>query len=278
MMNIVFAIVIGIVLGTLAGKLYVANRRCNHLRDLANQAINQSKQAIENQKELQKAYEELATKLDNIKEVEIIDYNYESEELTDELIEDFGCVDNAQDYIECYAKVGNELKKAHSDLIRDVVKVLKAEGLINKHLTIELTDKPYVNHCQNIDINGQSYNRIIRVNYRLDSDFNSFIDGYIYKKFNIMMCSNPTTFALFTFLHEFGHYVDSTLEHEENYNEMNQELKRLIPKEVATEEAYEAIQIAYRQVPNEAFADKWAIDFMIKHFPEYIYEEDLSEC
>ena len=278
MMNIVFAIVIGIVLGTLAGKLYVANRRCNQLRDLANKAINQSKEAIENQKELQKAYEELATKLDNIMEVEIIDYNYESEELTDELIEDFGCVDNAQDYIECYAKVGNELKKAHSDLIRDVVEVLKAEGLINKHLTIELTDKPYVNHCQNIDINGQSYNRIIRVNYRLDSDFNSFIDGYIYKKFNIMMCSNPTTFALFTFLHEFGHYVDSTLEHEENYNEMNQELKRLIPKEVATEEAYEAIQIAYRQVPNEAFADKWAIDFMIKHFPEYIYEEDLSEC
>jgi hypothetical protein len=277
-MNIVFAIVIGIVLGTLAGKLYVANRRCNQLRDLAGQAINQSKQAIENQKELQKAYEELATKLDNIKEVEIIDYNYESEELTDELIEDFGCIDHAQNYIECYAKVENELKKAHSDLIRDVVEVLKAEGLINKHLTIELTDKPYVNHCQTIDINGQSYNRIIRVNYRLDSDFNNFIDGYIYKKFNIMMCSNPTTFALFTFLHEFGHYVDSTLEHEENYDEMNQELKRLIPKEVATEEAYEAVQIAYRQIPDEAFADKWAIDFMIKHFPEEFFEEDLSEC
>ena len=49
---------------------------------------------------------------------------------------------------------------------------------------------------------------------------------------------------------------------EETYEEVNSELKDLL---ILIDDDKEA-QIAYREIPEEEFADKWAVDFMKAHF------------
>ncbi len=267
MMNL---IMIGIII-LLAGYSVAVTIDYNKKDKQVHQVLDLCKNIQEQRDQLLESYEEIATKLDSIKDVEIVDYDYDPElELTDDLIEDFaGDEEIAKEYIE-HVNWKNDNKKAHRDIITKAIEIAKAEGLINKHLTIELSDSN-VNHCQTTGINGHIYNRIIRVSHRQDSDFNDFMEQYIRDIFNVVVNPMPSTFALFIFLHELGHYVDSTLDHEEGYEEMNQKIKNMIPTSVESEKEYRKWQLVYRRVPNEAFADKWAIDFMIKHFPEYIY-------
>lgn len=186
--------------------------------------------------------------------------------------------EKAQKAVDLY----NERRQDHEDVVRKVIAVLKKEGLIKNHITVELSGDN-INYHQHqrptLDSNkGKTYlewdEHKIHVSYGIDYDFDAFMEIYIEDTFGKVIYPYSKAHYMFTFLHEFGHYVDSTLAHEENYNRMNQELK----KDISNIEDWEEAQLAYRKVPCEAFADKWAIDFMYKHFPEEFYEEDLSEC
>lgn len=186
--------------------------------------------------------------------------------------------ERAQKVVDLY----NERRQDHEDVIRKVIAVLKKEGLIKSHITVELSgDNRNYHQYQRptLDSNkGKTYlewdEHTIHVSYGIDYDIDAFMEKYIEDTFGKVIFPCSIAHYMFTFLHEFGHYVDSTLAHEENYNRMNQELK----KDINNIENWEEAQLAYRKVPCEAFADKWAIDFMYKHFPEEFFEEDLSEC
>lgn len=251
MMNMIFAIVLGTIIGTLAGKLIVTTKRLN---EVYNDNI-----------ELAKAYEEVATKLDSIKEVDIL--SAPEVEITEELDKDFRKTfgDMYEDFRKDYIESTERVIAKHEDMIRQAVDTLQAEGLINKHLTIELTDNldPMDNYCKTHTVNGQQYNRTIRVSYNFRD--NGFLMDYINNVYGLNLRDNDESLRIFTFLHEFGHYVDSTLDHEEGYEEMNQGLKQELYNITDEEE----MQLAYRQIPCEAFADKWAVDFMRKHYPQY---------
>lgn len=186
--------------------------------------------------------------------------------------------EKAQEVVDLY----NERRQDHEDVIRKVIAVLKKEGLIKNHITVELSgdNRDYHQHQRpTLDSSkGKTYlewdEHTIHVSYGIDYDINAFMEMYIEDTFGKVIIPYSKAHYMFTFLHEFGHYVDSTLAHEENYNRMNQELK----KDISNIEDWEEAQLTYRKVPCEAFADKWAIDFMYKHFPEEFFEEDLSEC
>lgn len=182
-------------------------------------------------------YTETVTKLDSIKTVELID-NYEYDE------------DNST------------MKNNHRIVIEKAIEELKAENLINNYITVELTEDEDLNcyHRSRLD-NGQIIDRKIYMNYNLSDEGYEFMINYIASKYGLDI-SEPESLALFVFLHEFGHYIDSTLEHEEDYEEVNSELKDLL---ILIDDDKEA-QIAYREIPEEEFADKWAVDFMKAHF------------
>jgi hypothetical protein len=182
-------------------------------------------------------YTETVTKLDSIKTVELID-NYEYDE------------DNST------------MKNNHRIVIEKAIEELKAENLINNYITVELTEEEDFNcyHRSRLD-NGQIIDRKIYMNYDLSDERYEFMINYIANKYGLDI-SEPESLALFVFLHEFGHYIDSTLEHEEDYEEVNSELKDLL---ILIDDDKEA-QIAYREIPEEEFADKWAVDFMKAHF------------
>lgn len=189
-------------------------------------------------------------------------------------------IEKAQEAVDLY----NERRQDHEDVIRKVIAVLKKEGLIKNHITVELSgDNRNYHQYDPYELNDKSKTYLkweentIHVSYGIDYDFHAFMEIYIEDTFGKVIMPYSKAHYMFTFLHEFGHYVDSTLVHEENYNRMNQELK----KDIRSIEDCEEAQLAYRKVPCEAFADKWAIDFMYKHFPEeFLTEEDLglSEC
>lgn len=184
----------------------------------------------------------------------------------------------------------NERRQDHEDVIRKVIAVLKKEGLIKSHIKVELSgdNRNYHLHelCDLNDLNDKSKTYLkweentIHVSYGVSYDLHAFLEKYIEDTFGKFIIPYSKTLYMFIFLHEFGHYVDRTLEHEENYERMNQELE----KDISNIEDCEEARLAYRKVPCEAFADKWAIDFMYKHFPEMFFEpeeffeEELSEC
>lgn len=212
---------------------------------------------------------EVATKLDKINKVELVDdYEYDIR-VTDNLIEKFnGNEELAQRYIElCTNDFDRDIKikKAHKDIITNAIEVLQAEGLINNYLTIRFTEDNDDRFTRYKLDNGQSVSREIYISYNLATDEDDFIIDYLKEKFDLYL-PNLNSYSLFVFLHEFGHYIDSTLEHDKNYDKKNHKMK----EKLSEIDDWEELQLAYRLIPCEAFADKWAVDFMKKHFTDYI--------
>ena len=219
-------------------KMYESKRRlCETMSKEYERKCEQYKEKCVIYDMLLEDYTETVTKLDSIKTVELID-NYEYDE------------DNST------------MKNNHRIVIEKAIEELKAENLINNYITVELTEEEDFNcyHRSRLD-NGQIIDRKIYMNYNLSDEGYEFMINYIANKYGLDI-SKPESLALFVFLHEFGHYIDSTLEHEEDYEEVNNELKDLL---ILIDDDKEA-QIAYREIPEEEFADKWAVDFMKAHF------------
>lgn len=181
----------------------------------------------------------------------------------------------------------NKRRQDHEDVIRKVIAVLKKEELIKSHITVELSGDCENYHRHELCVlndKGKTYleweENTIHVSYGVSYNLHAFLAEYIKDTFGKFIIPYSKALYMFIFLHEFGHYVDSTLAHEEDYDRMNQDLE----KDINNIEDCEEARLAYRKVPCEAFADKWAIDFMYKHFPEEFFqpeeffEEELSEC
>lgn len=90
---------------------------------------------------------------------------------------------------------------------------------------------------------------------------------YLNKTFGVNLTCDIKTCLTFMALHEAGHYFD------------NKNQKDLMAYDKSSQAEYDKINAliikdfskatsAYRQVSREYQADKFAIDFMLKHFPE----------
>ena len=105
----------------------------------------------------------------------------------------------------------------------------------------------------------------------MNNEQGKFMYEYLNDKFGVNLNgSDIRTRVIFTVLHELGHYVDYSNKEVsgefESYNKQDVERRLALENIDDIKDAWKA----YREIPAEAFADKWAIEFMIKYFPELV--------
>lgn len=96
---------------------------------------------------------------------------------------------------------------------------------------------------------------------------NIWIIDYLNKEFGVNLKFNAKTYYTFMLLHEIGHFVDFMSQEDLiSYKNNNDESYAMANSIEECEEHW----LAYRQVTSEYNADKFAIEFMIKHLPELV--------
>ena len=90
---------------------------------------------------------------------------------------------------------------------------------------------------------------------------------YTNKTFGINLKNDVKTALIFITLHEIGHYIDDI--NQEDFMAYMDKMESYY-KEVYKIKNYTQQIIAYRQVPCEYEADKFAVEFMTRHYPELI--------
>ena len=98
-----------------------------------------------------------------------------------------------------------------------------------------------------------------------------YMYDYLNNKYGLNLNgSDIKTNMIFTALHELGHHIDYSNKKDANEYDSYVELNLNQKKEINDMEYGPKCWQAYREVPCEEFADKFAIDFMIKHYPELV--------
>ena len=104
-----------------------------------------------------------------------------------------------------------------------------------------------------------------------ENEQGKFMYDYLNDKYGISLDgSDIRTSIIFTVLHEVGHCVDYS--NKEVSGEIDEYRELNWTQKLALEGMEDEIESwrAYREIPTEAFADKFAVEFMIKHFPELV--------
>lgn len=91
---------------------------------------------------------------------------------------------------------------------------------------------------------------------------------YLNNEFGLRLAYDTKTSIVLTLLHETGHMVDyHTRDDIVSYSNKNQELKAQLSECESQEES----DYQYRQVPNERYADEFAVKMLVKYYPELAY-------
>ena len=180
------------------------------------------------------------------------------------------------DYIECLQKQCNEYVSEHLTSVANLVtENVDIDDQIGIHFVSD--DKDFNSGISwNLDEEsntiGESHIYVNTVEHFNEQSL--WMIDYLNKEFGVNLRKDAKTIYTFTLLHEIGHYVDY----------MNQ--KDLISYRINNSESYAMVNsiayseeqwLAYRQITSEYNADKFAIEFMIKHYPELVYSNDDSE-
>jgi hypothetical protein len=178
------------------------------------------------------------------------------------------------DYVECLQKQCDEYATEH---LQSVLDIDFDDGLSDEQAS-RLVGINSVN-------NDAYYNSSI--SWNLDEDKNELTEAkicintvkhfdeediwifdYLNKEFGVNLKFNAKTYYTFMLLHEIGHFVDFMSQKDlTGYKNNNNESYAMI----GSIEYGEELWLAYRQVTSEYNADKFAIETMIKHFPELAY-------
>ena len=112
---------------------------------------------------------------------------------------------------------------------------------------------------------------IVDKQYLDDPETSYFLD-IVNKIHGINLKKEPVTHAIFTILHELGHHIDwqDNLYRIGEHNEDYILDRRTLEDKWETEEQKD---IAYRHIPQEYYADKFAVDTIKEWFPELLDEE-----
>lgn len=91
---------------------------------------------------------------------------------------------------------------------------------------------------------------------------------YFNNEFGLRLAYDTKTSIVLTLLHEIGHMVDyHTRDDIKTYSNKNDELKAQLSEYETQEEA----DYQYRQVPEERYADEFAVKMIKKYYPELAY-------
>ena len=181
---------------------------------------------------------------------------YEHDIIFENLAKDPLCLSKA---LEAYEDVCTAIRKRFGRG-NDIYRVIKKANLI----------------CSSTSMNHyDSKNDNITISLFCDTEDENwdYIFDYVNDKYDVSLNgSNIRTRIIFTILHELGHYIDlskvkkaglTELFHEKNYKE----------RQVVYDMEYgPKCWQAYRELSSEAIANKFAINFMLEHFPELCYE------
>lgn len=180
------------------------------------------------------------------------DMLYEHDIIFENLAKDPLCLDKA---LEAYEDVCTAIRKRFGRG-NDIYRVIKEAGLVYCSTSI--------NHYDSNE------DRIIISLFCDTEDENwDFIFDYINDKYEVNLNgSDIRTRIIFTILHELGHYIDLSKVRKAGltkfYNKKNNMEKQVLYNMEYGPKMWQA----YRELPCEALADKFAISFMLEHFPE----------
>lgn len=112
---------------------------------------------------------------------------------------------------------------------------------------------------------------IVDKQYLDDPETSYFLD-IVNKIHGTNLKKDPVTHAIFTILHELGHHIDyqNNLYRIGEHNEDYILDRRILEDSDGTEEQKD---IDYRYIPQEYYADKFAVDTIKEWFPELLDEE-----
>ena len=248
MMNLILSGLVGMLLASTV----VYKRRCNMYKKSYEQAMVLANQSIENATTAMEGYDMMKDLYESLKAEHSIICN------------------NLADNPMCLVEANEAFDEVCDALENDMDTCLGKDGNTSVFITALGANLIYDKLGQD-SYNHKTKDITISLFQNVQDKSEQLMYEYLNDKFGINLdINNIRTRIIFATLHELGHYVDfSTKEVSGELNEyhaMNYEIKMSI---YDIEDAIEANK-AYREMPAEAFADKWAIDFMIKHFPELV--------
>jgi hypothetical protein len=195
---------------------------------------------------------------------------------------------SAKGLIEKY-KAEQELVLSSNRLIESAIQIVTELGLITDPIELTINYNSDINNgyhgCINSKINkDKAYCHTICVETSIgsidsimgqeDSEFLKIIN----KLYDVNI--DPTRIdydMLFTFLHELGHYhdrINNVTRFNDKAREQQLDIANLLYASSVLLEtndyAQEDYDIAYRQMPDEAYADKFAIDILKRYYPEIL--------
>lgn len=181
---------------------------------------------------------------------------------------------------EKYFAMEDEHSAIFSNLKEDPMCLVKAQmahrDLCSKlsNDSIEIANKIVKANLVYDSISKNNYNvKTEEITLSLFSDYysneqSSFLYDYLNDKYGLNLNgSDVKTNMIFTALHELGHYIDySNKDNIDAYRELNYNQKEEIDNMEFGPKSWKA----YRETLEESFADRFAINFMKKHYPELV--------
>jgi Zn-dependent peptidase ImmA (M78 family) len=252
----------------LIGLLGIAVYVLAKVADKGAKAIEANKKLIIELKEARAKY--IETLKNNIElQQENMKLNRENRKLTDKyidakmLLEEHDVIfRNLQEDSMCLAKAEKALNEVYDALILNKEPDLFTEVISANILYDSASTNYYDNEAEEITISMfDDY----------ENEQGKFMYEYLNDKFGVNLNgSDIRTNMIFTVLHELGHYVDYS------NKKVSGEFEEYVESNWSQRLALEGMEYgieswkAYREISTEAFADKWAVEFMIKYFPELV--------
>lgn len=234
-------LVLSILSGVLLATTVVYRRKYIKTEKLAKRVLELSDKTTESAEILKAGYELMKQKYESMKE--------EHDKIFSNLAEDPMCLAKAD--------------KAYKD-VTDALLLDKSldRGIANTAICANLVyDSTRVNNY-----NTETKEITISMFDDMENEQIDFMFDYLNDKYGIDLdVSDIRTRTMLTVLHELGHYVDLANKEQAEIDKDNE----LYESVYSMEDGPESWK-AYREVPTEAFADKFAVEFMIKHFPELV--------
>lgn len=255
MMLIVIALVVGIIVGSVGtgskwSKAYdkMSNELTNECSDLIHKLGDSMKQTLELIGQVKDLTEQVVKLEDELSDAK--------ESLADHKV----IFNNLEQDPECLSKA----IKATDDLF-EVITGNKCDLDVDTMLKFLEVDYKY-------DSVSDNYYSITKdeISVSLFCDLSDkqtrFVFDYLNNKYGISLKNNIRTHIMFSVLHELGHYVDCY--NKKSSGAFSQESLTESYANVETLEYGPECWKAYREVPAESFADSFAVNFIMKHFPE----------
>lgn len=201
----------------------------------------------------------------------------------------------AMDEVQLFAKGYQKAKDDYESLKADYAVIF--DNLEKDPMCLAKTDKAYMDLIDKLEVEHDLFMKVLEanlvydranVNYynantkeitismfdNMNNEQSLFMFDYLNEKYGTNFNSKDLrTRFLFTVLHELGHCVDFSNKEKvgefESYSKDDAEQRTIVRAMTDEIKSWKA----YREIPAEMLADKFAVEQMIKYYPELAYGE-----